>query len=271
MNLNLKSRPIVICSEQRSGTTALQRSFFSSGDVTNYSEIFHTADSEYKALGNFYHWSDSQGSMKPFRGIEGVRKAFHKYLVFLSELSDKLYFIIDIKYNSWHHFNAGWYDSRSQPLMMTFIKELNIPILHVVRVNSFLKYLSAQYASASGVWHHDVSSEVKADALMVTLQPQAVKYKMESSKQSVENFRAHLVPYRYSEELIYEDMFDGIDLTAVAKEKISMLISEEWVQKLQTSLKKNPVNPKDIVGNIPELVEAFRSTEFQWMINESLL
>ena len=139
-------RPIIFLAQQRSGTTALQKAFESTKQIRSFGEVFQTQESSLEQESNFFYFKAKQPPNYIIPTDENVRLYLLAYLSYLNDLSDRPFYILDIKYNSWYNFVSAWQNNFERPFQLRILMELGSPIIHIVRRNLLLQALSMEYA-----------------------------------------------------------------------------------------------------------------------------
>jgi LPS sulfotransferase NodH len=267
----MKKRLIVVCGQQRSGTTALDRAFAKTGLVTDFSEVFHTKPAEKEKESNYFYFIENiennsvENNSELFKTTGMQRALARNYLRYLENLSAADYYLIDVKYNSWHYFNSSQHNS----LFMEMLQEMKVPIINIVRLNLFQQYFSLIYAVASGKWHYREGAAAAEISNKLVINPIECEDSMRRSKQTIALFRGLLEGYGKSIELVYEDMFDGCNISSKYLHKINQIIGLD-IQSLTAPFQKTPVNISENIANKKELLQHFAGTEYESMVSDAL-
>lgn len=268
----MRKELIVVVGQQRSGTTALHRALAETGYVEEFGEVFHNGEEQMKNKSNYYYYL--KNILTPHASIVAnnsvQEKAFIAYIDYLKSLSDKPYFLIDIKYISWHHFNPVWQNIFDKPIMLKVLENMNAIMIHMIRMNVFAQFVSMEVAEATDKWHYNSKDKVEKDELSLRMPPpKAMKY-MKNSKDNSRLFRAFLRPNKKTIELIYEYTYDEQGMTKYALDRLRRHLNKDLIDKIFVPLKKTPRNIKDVVKNKEELREFFSGKEFEDLVGITL-
>jgi LPS sulfotransferase NodH len=263
-------KPIFICGQQRSGTTALQSALSHVDSVKNLGEIFKIDEADVRNKQNFYYYFENVLDNKLIiRTLEQAEREFLNYLDYLSELCPGSHCVIDIKYNFWHHFNPGWLHFVDCPPLLFYCKKNKFPIIHVTRNDVFSQYVSHQYALASNKWHYvENEASLNIEPFKINCPHLANYFKLVDA--NVALFRESLRGYDSGVELIYEELFDGIELKPASKQKLSKALPEWIVNNAKSSYVKNKANQLRKIANPEEVIDYFRNTQYGVMVIDAL-
>lgn len=174
----------VICAAPRSGTVLLEEAVSRAYQTAWPSEIFdeafarpgvdyrHSPDAPLR--GNFFNFRDEAVRSRPellFPHLDARRQLFELYLDNLRTLFPNERFLLDIKYTSSHHLDGFWRSPADPPGLIELIRELNIPVVHLVRRNLFSLYVSLRIATISGIWSRTPSKPANRTPLTVDPEP----------------------------------------------------------------------------------------------------
>lgn len=262
----MNSKIIIICAQQRSGTTALQRTLGGTGIIEDCGEIFHNGEHEITKPSNFYFFLSEKGFQKELLSgnVDDRIRVIGLYFDYLESLSNKKYCLIDIKYNSWDVVTSPWANRFNDPIIMEVAKRRGIPLLHMIRLDVFSQAFSLFYARESGKWHFH--GDENADEIRFRLPAQKFKDAIEEIDFNVTQFRKYLNGYPKAVELIYERTYVGSHITEYGKSIIMHLIEEGdygVLEKLYVPLKKSPIRPLDTIENVEEICKILRCTKYE--------
>jgi LPS sulfotransferase NodH len=272
-----KAKAIIICGQQRSGTTVLARTMASSPFINNFGEVFqeaHYGSPDHKQL--FFNFrkqlleKDLNLAFPSFHNQQRIFKAYQDHLTNLS--NDYKYYLIGVKYNSWHHFDTVWQTPLTPPYLLAMSMEQNIPIVHVKRKNRFLQYLSARFARKAKLWHLEAgSTDTVSPKTTIEIDPEKCLKRMELSNQLSLLFKEWTESYDKVVDLCYEDMIENNKFSAKTMDSIDHLVGEKLNIPLEPKLKKVLNSPKKIVENKEELLRFFSNTKYGKQVVEALV
>src|SRR5690349_14961359 len=149
----------IICAAPRSGTTFLGDAVTTAYEAAWPEEIFHEFHAgpglDYRVAedpqerANFFSFRAEAASQRPefmYPDRASRERLFDAYLDNLRTLfpgSDR--FLLDIKYNSWHHLDGFWRMPVDPPGLIDLLQAKDIPVVHLVR-NCFAQYCSFRIA-----------------------------------------------------------------------------------------------------------------------------
>ena len=265
------SKPILICGQQRSGTTALQSALSHVDSVRNFGEIFQFSDYHInKTPHNFYYYLNNvHGHWKPLISVAQAEEEFRRYLDYLNSLTEATYYVVDIKYNFWHHFAPGWVNNMGRPFMLEFFKKLEAPVVHVVRRNTFRQYVSNEIAARTAKWHFsegDASPPV--EPFDIDVRDLEDHFEMVDGNAAL--FRKRLRGYPHSVELCYENLFNGTTFTDEANRLLRQVLPGWIVSAAESQFVKSKSQQMEWVRNGEAIIDYFRESSYGVMVIDSL-
>lgn len=262
---------LILVAKQRSGTHALTRLLGSSPDVRNLGEVFFAFA---KMLpGTFFEYRQIMIRRLPrlaFPSIEHQAELWAGYCAMLEAQHPEAHLLLDVKYNSWHHFNAIWQNPTDPPEMVRLVKKRGLPVLHLIRRNKFSQACSEHIALVRKVWD---SSQNRADAPQapIVIPPRHLQTQMNKSRAETELFRQHFAAYEHYAELVYEDMLDNNRLSADAQRAVEKLTGHPGLGAgLETPLRKVITDLRESIANADELIQYFSATRWAGQVREAL-
>ena len=264
-------QPIVICAQQRSGTTVLQQNLGQSPLATNFSEVFHNLE-EISPV-NYLLFRIEQFKVDPglsFPTRENQRTLFDRYMSFLAARCDTPYYAIDIKYNSWHHFDSIWHGLLCRPDLVELVREMSTPIIHVIREGVFQQHVSNKFAERTKTWHYYSQEDKRPKEISIRLDPAKCQNAMERSQLATERFRSWFRGHDRYLELTYETMFDNGEFADQTLSAINELVGVDLKIPKKPVLKKVLGSVSKVISNREEVVRHFKGTRFEEMVCSSL-
>ncbi len=289
--LKLAARPIVICAQQRSGTTVLQRTMDMSPYVKNYGEVFHTK--EYYPNENYPNWNKlgffffkerllKKSPQLLYANHKNQALIFKRYFQFLAKQAQKEYFVVDIKYNSWHHFNGVWQNNLFRPYCLELARKNNFYIIHLIRQNVFEQYLSNIYASKLEQYHFTQQIEIDQSQKQIKINPRKCRQAMLTSQRNTQLFKNWFRNYSNYIEIFYEDMFTQKgSFSKRTLNAINKLVDKDLEIPATPCLKKIIKKPSEFISNKKQIIAvdmetatifiaAFKNAPFEKDILKSL-
>ncbi|MCA9217231.1 MAG: hypothetical protein KDB27_29380 [Planctomycetales bacterium] len=265
------SIPIIICAQQRSGTTVLHSNLGQSPYATNYGEVF--LDQPEINPYNFFTFKIDQVKQNPelcFPTRPHQREICEKYLEFLSSSCETPFHVLDVKYNSWHHFNPVWYGLFNYPFLMEIVRSRHVPIIHVIRKDVFQQRVSIAFAEATQDWHFPSNVESKPKDVSIRLDPAHCQREMELSQRRTAMFREWFAGHDRYLELNYEEMFENGEFAPSTLSSINELMRMDMKIPQKPALKKGIKSVSKVISNRGELLNHFKGTCFESMVCDSL-
>lgn len=200
------STPVVVLATQRSGTNLLRRTLASSEFFEDLDEVFWDREP-------FLFWKFRQELLEkhpelsfPFHNNQ--KKIFNLFMEHISQSSVN-FSLIDIKYNSTHHFNPIWHSTLKIPYVLKLLAENNIPVIHLVRKNILETYVSRIIGNKLKIWVVDKNETFDND-IKIKIDINHMLYELKMIKKETNFYReclVNLTGLRYI-ELSYEDLID---------------------------------------------------------------
>lgn len=266
------STPIIICGQQRSGTTALQSALSRVDGVRNFGEIFqfHQPLIEEAAHNFYYYVNHVRGGWVAITSTEQAEVELSKYLKYLDSLTEGHSYIADIKYNLWHHFSPGWLNAFGRPFILEYFMRLKVPIIHVVRKNLFRQYVSLEFAARTRRWHYgnEGAEAPEIPPFDINAQDLAEYFEMVESNERL--FRKRLEKYPHTVELKYEDLFEGRQIQERAQRELRRILPGWILQQAESEFVKPGIDPVAWVRNAEAVIDAFRESRFGVMVIDAL-
>lgn len=262
---------IVILARQRSGTTALAETLALGADVCSFGEVFHHQQPEVGKPGqpdlrlhpeaDFFKLSVEMLRSAPELALPSVENKMHLFDAFISHLSSltrSRWILIDVKYNSWHHFENYYHVPGHSPFLLHLLKHRNAAFIHVTRANTFARYCSEQLALSRNKWH--VERGAKDDDAAIIIDPVAALRDMQETQRQMETFSRFLTDCRRRIDLRYEEIFAGDHLASATDAKISRLLDGDWTAGVTVPLQKATPPLSSVIKNLDEVRSYFEFT-----------
>lgn len=259
---------LVVCATQRSGTTVLEETLAQGPTFEKYGEVFIGPDQvkvEKQRRFNYFNFRSEVFRTKPELSIptkENQRSLFHSYLKMLCEKTDKKAIIIDIKYNSWHHLNDIWYPVGQPPYLVELVQKWKLPVLHLVRRNSFQRSCSLLVAQHTKRWHIRRHAD-KPERVSIKVDPKRLGRMIRDADGQVSMFQRFFQDYGRYHEIYYENLFENDQLKADIGDQVSSLC--RFPVQFDPTLTQRKAVPRlrDFISNFEELQQHFAGTEIE--------
>lgn len=264
---------LVIVAPPRSGTTALGLALGSSEQLRHYGEIFHQvrapqearrAKQLYVQIGaSFFNYREARYARDAgiaFPSAENQREIFDGYLEFLHARAGRPIAGLDIKYNSWHHFNGVWQYALARPALADFLNDVGAVYLHLTRADALAQVCSLYIAVKRDVWHRRrTAAGDKPEP--VTISPAWARQMIERTTAQRELFRKWLTPSKRYMEWNYEQLFERDSLSGAMLDRLENLLERPIRPVGSVPLKKIVRSLESEVANYERLRELFGTPE----------
>jgi hypothetical protein len=259
----------ILLATQRSGSGALGSLLDQNPDIGYLGELFHPdgiLESD-----NYFAFLKNILKSNPDRGLPvSSKENFNDYIKFLTDKSEKKDLIIDIKYDSTHHFNGEWYAPSDTPFLLNFANEYNFKIIHLQRKNLLKKYLSGKLAEVNNIWHTADVDSIKVTTLKVD--PSDLLSCLEYTDRQASQFDQFLLSNPNVFQLEYEEIFrtEG-DIKEDALTPLAEFLCVDPIQLngIQPVWKKQvKLALPEIIQNYEEVFAALEHTKYFWMIRD---
>jgi len=262
---------ILICAQQRSGTTVFQKALDSTPHVMNCSEIFHQSLYLKKDYKSFHLFKKRLLKRRPnlsFPSKSNQKIIWDSYLTMLSERTEKEFILIDVKYNSWHHLNPIWANVFEEPFLVKQIKNKNMYVVHITRQNKFSQYLSAESARKRQVWHSSGKKEI--DTISLEIDNSSCLNFIESSIKRDNLFIEWFKNYDSYTHFTYEELFVDGNFNVEILENIYKLLNKNIDIPLKPNLVKINNKQNRVIANNDQIKDFFSNTIYSSMIEDVL-
>ncbi|MGA0531692.1 hypothetical protein [Hansschlegelia sp. KR7-227] len=276
-------RIAVITANQRSGTTAIGRLLGAQPNVRYAGEIFHNVrgphdDPDYKRFltvpeANFFTFK--QRFVERFPGLvhptavnqHAIWKAYCEHL---GSLGPATLWVIDVKYNSWHHLDPVWRNPLIRPGLMELLSRQKAPILHILREDVFAQAVSAERANNLGRWHRQTGEGAGASAGPTRLDPAKLRRLMQLSTQLTRHYEGLLSYYGTTRTIHYESAFKDQDLTAAARASVADLFGLPAPLQGPLDLVKGGGDLRGAISNTDEILAFFSGDQHEALVARHL-
>jgi LPS sulfotransferase NodH len=262
---------LLILSQQRSGTTALRRTLAQGSYVQDFGEVFHAqqGDNPHNYF-NFKGRRVTEDRQLVLPSADHQAQLWNEYLDYLRRAKEKPFTTLDVKYNSWHHFDPVWHLSDEAPGLVSLVRKDQCPVIHVVRHNVFAQACSAMLAQRRGVFHLEVDGGTTPPSERIGLNPVTLARMMKVSIRYTGRFRELFADHNPYVEVEYESLFEGPYLSSRAYAVLREATGQDIDEGIDVPLARTTPNLADLLSNGDELREYFQGTEFKALVEQSL-
>ena len=281
----MKTSPVFIIANQRSGTNLLRGALSSCHLFENCYEIFHPKfiDNNKKILKTKFLQAINYPKRKPERNFwnfkkmallsqphmvvptsENLRKLFSLYIKELNLYDTKIP-LVDVKYNSVHHLDPIWrHSSYERPFLFDLLAEANIPVIHLIRRNSFESYVSYKLAMKSGTWVSVKKSACTTTKLKINLEDMLTNIRHRQGEISLYQKWLKEVSHLKILELDYESLIDdNQEFSHITKNKIFDFLDIKDNYELRVPTKKIVATPMPaLIINYDEVETTLKKNGF---------
>jgi len=264
------SEPIIICAQQRSGTTLVVKALGETGKCTVYGEVFdpyyfHSKDKS--AFFDFKRDLLKEDLNLFFPSPKNQKTIFDKYFHSLKKNATKPYHVVDIKYDSWHHFNPVWHCSEQPPILLNWIMALNIPVIHIIRKNLLYQYISSIVAEKTGKYHFKNNEKGLEYYQRIKINPNHCKFMMHRVKRNIKKHQGWFHKYPYYYQIAYEDLTHNGVFTNKLNNIVSTITKNEIIKLSDPPLKKGIKDPFEYIENKEQLFRVLKESVFAGYLN----
>lgn len=269
----------ILLAAPRSGTQLLGRAAEAAFGTRWLQEVFNDiysdpsadldTDYDVSKRASYFNFRYHELQRRPelaYPSIANQRTLFEAYLQSVARRFDETSFLMDIKYNSWHHLNDYWSYPAEPPGLVAFIRELRIPVVHLLRENLFAQYCSVELARETGIWY---STEAPVRSGRLRIDVESCRYWMGVVEQSIELFErwfdGHPV-YR----LTYERMIGTDGFSPHVTRVLGEALQTAPIAPIVTDYVKVTPNLCDVISNPDDVRSYFRRSKYRHMVEHAL-
>lgn len=274
-----KNQFCILLAAARSGTQVLGLAAAKSFGARWLKEVFHedVADpavdlasepdiAKKSSFFNFRHQRLREANELSYPSEANQRALFVEYLNYLVDRFGQTALLMDIKYNSWHHLNAYWSYFFDPPGLVKLVREYKIPVVHLVRENSFAQYCSVELATKTGIWYSAVPIEQSAS---LHIDVRHCEYRLHMIEKTTEMFKRWFDGHRVY-DLSYESMIGSDGFSPKAREIFVNIFGREPRSPLEPEHKKVSPPLHTVIANSDAVRRHFRGSKYSDMIDRAL-
>lgn len=274
----MAGKSIIIMASQRSGTVGLGLGLQNSFQVQWLGEVFQEIDAD-----DIASIDDRKRDTSFFlKRIEILKKEagwgipsetnqksiFETYLRMMAKDLECNDLIVDVKYGSWHHLNSFWLMPQQRPGLAKIVRELELPVVHVIRENLFRQYCSLMFAIQTGQWH--VASGEKPKKRKIEIDVKNCEDRMRSVEFARNWYRSHFTNYENYFELTYEEMFTSGKISDAVFDLFSRLLEQEPEREELVPIGRTTPSLRDLILNSDDVLRHFDGTAYGAMVESAL-
>jgi len=268
----MQPKALVILAAQRSGTNFLRSLLSNTGSFSDMNEIFHVQGSLQQSapFTNYLAYSRDQIQQDPSLAAPDYNQAselFRKYLQQLeAQIPDSAIPLLDVKYNSTHQLNPVFCNPLEPPHFFKVVRELKLPLIHLVRENLLARYASAVVAEATKTFVLYENKPPAPPRLQINISD--MMRDLERVRSEIEWGRATLKDYGRCLEISYEAISEDADNPlGQIKAALEKLTGVALPDKLHASTTRLIPSVSAVVQNTDEVRLALLGTEFESMLH----
>lgn len=239
----------ILLTDNRTGSTLVQEALNSHPNLGVESEIlcFHAPETS---------WACQE------RQKLAKEMYFGKHLKGLNEYSD----LIPLINRIFQKFDGFKIHRRNQiacdnPAWVYLANKPDLKVIHLIRRNKLLQYISLMRSNKSQVWHVDANGQ-KPELPKVHIDVNAAWNLMRSWEIEEEYFK-NLFAFKDNITIYYEDLLKN---THNVLAYVQGFLGVEMQELLVAYQKVNPDNIDDMVENVEEVRSYFSKTNYAWML-----
>jgi LPS sulfotransferase NodH len=262
---------IIVVALQRSGTTAFCEALGKHEAITSFGEVFHSARSSedtplYENLhlvsdANFFDFREKLFHRYPtlsYPSPENVETTLDAFLDHLASMS-KGWSLIDIKYNSWHHFETAWATPTRPPHLLKLLRARGATFIHIKRRDLLARYASEMIANKREIFH--VKINVEPAHVLIDLSDDQVAANIREARSLIRQFEDWLAPNEVQITVDYENLLVN---NTVSYDVIEWLRSATGLDfgaaPWPVHLKKVVESPMSLIRNWAEMQKKYQPT-----------
>ena len=246
---NTSKLKAVICAAQRSGTTAFH-SVLRNNDYFCPGEVFHPGREQEDS---FFYYLKNINNLNYLDVVSKNQEVWSDYLQYLNGLANSKDIILDIKYNSWHHFNSAWHQPVHPPRLLGLLPKETV-VIHIIRRNIFAQVMSGEIAQKRGQFHSNTEEDLSSMKFSVDIGKFTKKYELIEDTTNL--YCDWLSEHKNVLTIYYEDLFNNNCVTPEALKILSSAGIE--LDNYQTKLRKPKSDYSIMVSNYDELASHYQ-------------
>ena len=266
---------ILMAARQRSGTNPLREVLNGHPEIFCTPEIFHaspTSGAYLEVETNFFEFVERhpQGTVRRSQSDGVQEQIFVDYLEFLRGFTDKRYLLLDVKFNSMHHFDGPWRAVCDPPKMLDLMVKHKMRRLHLTRRNYLRYYLSWRKAHISNAWTAERSDAVIDPQIDVDLDE--LLWMMDFARMEDHVVQLTLRGTARYRHFDYSDLFPEIGAPVSADVLANIT---EWLEletpftRTEPRYRKQSVRGlRETIANYDEVEQALRGTPFEYCLED---
>ncbi len=266
--MNLKSEPVILIANQRSGTNVFRSALAKNRNFENFNETFQKNESVYRKELGFFLFKQRLIEKEPHLiepTGENQTKIFECYLEMLSRHAEESrYFILDVKYNSLHHFNTVWHSTNKIPYLISLIEKNQIKVIHLTRRNIFKQVISRMFAVRTNTF--GITNKENLPEYKMKVDPELLYTEMVALQQNIGFVKKWLVDYDNVLNLAYEDLFENGIFSEEIGLQLSGFLNTDVKLRGDVYYKKMITQVSNVIMNFDEIRDYFKGTEFEDLV-----
>ena len=266
---------IVLLARARSGTHPLRSVLGSHPEIFSTPEIFHNDpeiedDVELAHRVNFFQFLERDPPAYVGRSSSSARQAevFLAYLSYLRELSPKRFVLVDVKYNSTHHFEGPWRTVSAPPAFFHLTRSHRLRVLHLTRKNYLRYYLSLTQAQREQAWFTeapatDAPMEVDIPGLLSAM------WDCQAESEAVEGALAgydHCLSVEYDDVFLPDDAGPSGEFLGQMADWLS--VDPQGFEQQPRYRKQSRLGLSERITNYAAVEDALRGTPFEYCLED---
>lgn len=257
------SKPIFIIATQRSGSNYLRSLLTSTGMFYDFNEILDPYW-EGNLKNTYFYFREQEIKKHPEVSIpypHNVEKLFKDYLAYLEKLQpEHPYHLLDVKYNSLHHFNEIW--DGDWPFLFNLINRNQIPFIHLVRNNVYEVYQSLIIADFNKVYTVEKNKSCNLKSISIDLDDMLFHIKLLEYK--IDYIRNICKQMPLAMEINYEELVkEKNGIPENIKTEFSKVTGIYLKNNISSPLKKMITKPKELIENYDEVMQCLKNNGYE--------
>lgn len=254
--------PIILFARQRSGTNyfraLMEQStddiYFTEGEIFSHNKVDKRPD-------NFWNYlSKNDNHYIPTGSF--MAKIWEEYNEYMSKLTNKKYYLLDIKYTSTHHLNPTFYSWMEPPFLLKLIARKKINVIHIVRENVFHTYISALRAKKTGKTLY--LNKDKVEDVKITVDLSELEREIKLRREEIKFARQYLTALDINHiEILYENL-NHYGLNDKLKRNLINLLGIKIGGLNYKKTKKIINDPFDLIVNKVEVMDIVKRYNYYY-------
>lgn len=265
--------PVFLVTTQRSGSNLLRSLLVSTRAFVDFNEIFQRpVDPSWPiAAFNFHSFRVRRLARDPELSVpirENLQRLFQDYLdEMASRVDPGVRPLIDVKYNALSVMSTIPQDPFRIPRFLEFLRDLQLPVIHLVRRNLLRTHVSKVFADHHGVY--TVRGAAPPPQGKVSIEVEGLVEDLERRTYEMQRLGAFIRDHiAGSVEVAYEDLCSGVHPRPGGFPALEEALGVALPELQASALQRMIGDPAEVVTNWDQVRAALRGTRFEGFLEE---